>query len=287
MNTMNPHDLSGSRFPESGPDRWGFDRLRWTPFGGRGEDVEVDFTQPARPCLVTEILKSHVTDKKNGELSGDFFWNLPQGMRIAWLFILAGSEDGDDFCISLQCREGPCREKMEVHLSAAEVLSLFPPPGADGEQSIEFSLGEKRFCFRVPTGNDLREWHRLGLSVCPPGESRMAMIRTLHIPREGEPPLPDAWDETDCRRLDDLFKRADPLIDFDLQVICPLCARENSFSLDLEALLLDHLQKRQERLLDAVHRLACIYHWAESEILRLPCRRREYYLSRIAREVLE
>lgn len=60
-----------------------------------------------------------------------------------------------------------------------------------------------------------------------------------------------------------------PLIDIDLDAVCPECGRSQLIRFDVQTFFLDRLVKDRRRLFDDVHVLASTYGWSLNEILSL------------------
>lgn len=240
------------------------------PFGLTRGHMDIDFGQPCRPRLVTQLLHSCVPGVSEEDL-----WALPVSARIEALLNIAVSGEPGVIALQLHCPGDTCGEPMEVELSREEILERClrrqgeAPPGPP----FRVTVNGTGYFFRRPTGNDQLKW--LEASFTDEETARAAMIRTLCL----DPDLPLT---PGCiAAVDEGMRNADPLVYFTLTVACPACGRESVFPVDLETLLIRRLQKAQKALLDTVHRLASHYHWSESQILDVPPHRRNYYLARI------
>jgi len=283
------------------------------PFGLTREHMDVDFGQPCRPRLVTQLLRSCAPG-----IPEDDLWALPVSRRIEALLHIALPGGNDGIALQLHCPGDACGEAMEVELSREEIFGMrspaeeavrepgksvesearantrFAPTNASGvnvganlvfarysrppgeepsESSIRITVNGAGFFFRRPTGNDQLKW--LEASFPDEETARAALIRTLCL--DPDYPLTPPW----IVAVDEAMRDADPLVYFTLTVACPACEEENVFPVDLESLLIRRLQNAQKALLDTVHRLASRYHWSEAQILDVPPHRRTYYLERI------
>ena len=258
--------------PGSHASRYGIRHLQLRPFGRAPGDIEIDFQQPLRPYLVTQVLQCCTID---GTDSGsDFFWDLPLSKRIEALLAIATSGGVENLTLQFRCSRQTCAELIEVELSMEEIVQLQPPDEHDTGFRIPVN-GTDCF-FRKPTGSDQLHW--LEASFADEDEAAAAMIRTLWVsPPEPELPL----DPKNIETIDEGMKEMDPLVHFNITVCCPLCSEKSACAVDLEDFLLRRLHKVQQGLLYDIHCLASSYHWSEGQILALSPRRRAYYLSLI------
>jgi len=244
------------------------------PFGLTRDHMDIDFGQPCRPRLVTQLLHSCAQS-----LSEDDLWALTVSARIEALLHIALPHGNDRVDLPFQCPLDTCGEPMEVELSRDEILERClrrlsegqgeAPPGPP----IRVTVNGAGYFFRKPTGKDQLKW--LEASFTDEETARAAMIRTLCL--DPDLPLTPAC----IAAVDEGMRDADPLVYFTLTVACPACEEENVSPVDLENLLIRRLQNAQKALLDTVHRLASRYHWSEAQVLDVPPHRRTYYLERI------
>src|SRR5258708_15578497 len=237
------------------------------PFGWP-EDLDVDFRSTPRPAVVTALptrgVRTDVADIPETEL-----WRWPVTRRTQGLLAIAADTHGTAWRTTGRCHNASCGELMEIPLD----LGMFRSAAA--EESFRWSAGPGEFEMRVPTGED-----QMRLAAEGPLDA-VAVARSLI--RSGEP---DLLREESLPDLEAAFSEHDPLTDIELTATCPNCGVTCQVEFDLEAFLLAELERRQMALLEAVHRLAAVYHWSEAEILALPAWRREYYLDGLAREAL-
>jgi hypothetical protein len=264
--------------PGSLQSKYGVDELELRPFGPGERDIEIDFEQEFRPCLVTQILQCCTETKKREILNLDFFRELTIGKRIECLLAIATSGGASEINLQLNCLTEECEELMAIELSQEEIVGLLPP----GEDSKihRIPVNGRDYYFRKPTGSDQLQW----LQSSFPDEDTAAreMIRTLMVrddasPNRQEIEASHQWIEV----VNEGMKANDPLVNFDVTVFCPACNQENRCVLDLEDIMLRKLHKIQLELLYVVHRLASHYHWSEQQILSLGPRRRAHYLTLI------
>lgn len=258
------------------------------PFGQNAADIDVDFQQPCRPLLVTQVLQ-YCTQKENGEeIAGGFFQDLPVGKRIEALLAIAaltarGTIEPPGLLLQLHCLKETCNELMEIIITNEEILAAQPNEPGDETGIYPIPINGKKYFFRKPTGRDQLRWLKSNF----PDEHAAAetIMRTLWVqPDENKsepgPPFTGEWMEA----VNEGMKTIDPLVHFELTVQCPVCNSQNHYVPDLERLLIEKLHKVQSGLLHTIHRLASHYHWSEQQILAISPHRRAYYLALVEKE---
>jgi hypothetical protein len=231
---------------------------------GAAADLDLDFGDPDRPLLVTNLL-AHCA----GHGDAEFWWSQPVGMRTAALLHLVGITDASarELEFSARCN---CGGQFEFALPLATLLDS-PQAGACIEAPLE---GGRRVKLRRPTGGDLRQWREM-----QPGSRDQAtrtMLDCLLI--EGKPRAEDV------PQLARALAERDPLVALSVLCPCPACGAGNEVPIDLEAVALARLERRRRALLREIHALASHYGWSEAEILALPSERRTQYLALIEAE---
>lgn len=247
------------------------DNLVFRPFGQAEQDIDIDFLQPYRPCLVTQLLQCCSVNHTGQEA----LWDLTVSRRIEALLEIVFLGGTQTLTLSFPCSHPDCGEPLELQLSREEVLAMQPDEAENTTFGIE--VDGTAYSFRRPTGSDQMRWLNAGFS--DEQAAVTAMIQTLSVkPADQSKRLQDPeWRAA----LDEKMKTMDPLVHFNLTVRCPECDLENVTTIDLEGFLLRKLSKVQQYLLYEVHRLASYYHWSEGQILAVSPRRRAYYLSLI------
>ncbi|WP_017296914.1 hypothetical protein [Nodosilinea nodulosa] len=256
--------------------------LRCRRYGQQLEDLEIDFQQPLRPQLETELLTACTRDAQGHSLDPEFFWRWGVSDRTAGLLSLVALELGPTLALTVTCPS--CQQVMEVAI-ALDALHQLQSETAQDVATV--SLPQQDLQVRRPTGRDQLTWLTQAAQGDPP--DLQTMLHSLLVVQPSEESLPNSLPEDLTpvlpalnQALDDL----DPLVNFSLAVTCPHCGQPSQPDIDLGAWALRVLQRVQQRLIETVHRLACRYHWTEVEILALPEWRRDRYLALIDREVL-
>jgi hypothetical protein len=261
-------------------DQFAVKALSLRAFGLLAEDQEVNFYQRIRPYLETQILECCTRNQSGDRLDREFFWSLELGKRIECLLTIAGLTDTPDFTIALRCLNPNCCQAIEVELSLQELISL--QRETETMQLAEMQWGGQQISLRRPIGFDQLAWLKQ-----PFADERSAvkeMLQTLCVA-----PVDFDFDhlkDDQMSALNQAMEDLDPLVDFRMQVNCPHCEAQATYTIDLGDLALQKLRNAQFQLLNSAHRLASRYHWAESAIFALPAWRRDYYLSLIDREEL-
>src|SRR4029434_4971577 len=114
--------LSFPSLPEGNGGGYRNEDLALRPFGYYESDLNVDFNEPRRPFLVTEVLEC-CTRAVNGErVRPEFFWELTVGKRIECLFTLATATSRDISC-TFRCVNQECSAELEIEIAAREVAA--------------------------------------------------------------------------------------------------------------------------------------------------------------------
>jgi hypothetical protein len=266
--------------PDSLKSKYGVDELELRPFGPGERDIEIDFEQEFRPCLVTQVLQCCTETLKGERPDQEFFRQLTIDKRIEALLAIVTRGGSEELTLQLHCLQETCGEIMEIELSQEDIIGRQPP--CENIGTFRIPVNDRDYFFRKPTGSDQLEWLK---SSFPDEETAVrAMIRTLTARQEasgtGRERMSPKWIEA----VNEAMKAYDPLVNFNLTVFCPECNQESRCVLDLEEILVRKLFKIQQELLHIVHRLASHYHWTEQQILLLGPRRQACYLALIAKE---
>lgn len=249
-------------------------------FGDSQSDIDIDFLGAPRFLQAIGVLR-HCAENEHGTgPEPDLFKRLTIGKRIEALLALSTRGGSEPLAIQVNCMRENCEELMEIELSQEEIVD--PPMNGQEPLTFPIQINGIDYMFRKPTGGDQIEW----LNACYTDRRTAirAMIRTLCVgSRESEctQELECSAEEIDA--IEREIKELDPLVNFELTILCPACNQESLLTIDLEELLLERLHKIQLSLLRCIHRLASHYHWSEREILSIPAHRRVYYLSLLER----
>jgi hypothetical protein len=130
------------------------------------------------------------------------------------------------------------------------LLAQLDGPGEQGSYSLD------NLKFRLPTGADLAEI--AGLDA----ESAARALRTRCVLRQD----PNCSDEM----LDRAMALAGPVLDWDLDGVCPDCGAEQPVPFRIDEFLFAALWRESALLTREVHELARAYRWSRKEILEMP-----------------
>jgi len=87
------------------------------------------------------------------------------------------------------------------------------------------------------------------------------------------------------KQIEDAMQRQAPSAEIEFEAECPECHREFLFPLDFNKFFLEEMKNNLRSLELEVHFLAKNYHWAESEILSMPRKKRQRYVSLLREEM--
>jgi hypothetical protein len=238
--------------------------------------------RPLPVRLVTELL-ARCLDSSDARVATLEPRALTVGDREALLLHVRRLTLGDDLSCTLACPAPACGQRMAIELRASDLL-LTPYPDAqsayDTRVSREGATYEIRF--RLPTGEDQELAAELAREDAP-GAALLVLDRCVQrVTVDGR--------ETAARDLPtevvDAISAAiadrDPQAELDLAVTCPECGAAVTALFDTASYFLRELEDRAARLLREVHTLALYYHWSERDILEMPPRRRQRYLTLLA-----
>ncbi|HWP52951.1 MAG TPA: hypothetical protein VN476_02400 [Pyrinomonadaceae bacterium] len=270
------------QLPKALQAAYAIDGLTFRPFGIAENDLDVDFSQPSLPALVTDVLECCGTAGDGKCPERNLLWQLQVGTRIECLLRIINLSGAFAAPFALRCRNSDCGEPLEVELSLDDLLSLQDEPG----DLLTVQCGEQTLALRKPIGADQREWAG-GIF-----EDDLAAIKSMVqalIVRDDESTAagqPVLLTDESLARVDRVMQDGDALVNFSLELVCPHCESHSEFEMDLQALAIERLEHCQRRLLATVHRLAKHYHWSEQQIFAVPAWRRTHYLKMLEAEQL-
>lgn len=239
-------------------------------FGILEGDLDIDFASANRAALATRLLESCVVDPKF-ILPAGFFSELSIGKRIECLLMLATY--GQDAALGFPFKCEGCSEELELELTLDEISAM--QDEADLTETVAVDIGGCRIEFRKPKGRDQELWSTMIFS--DERDAARGMISTL---AELHGPL-EAIQPEEISAVEEELAEADPLVDFRCSISCGECGELNEREIDLMETALDILNRAQNQLIVAVHRMASHYHWSEQEIFTVPDWRRQQYLELI------
>lgn len=86
-------------------------------------------------------------------------------------------------------------------------------------------------------------------------------------------------------RIEDAIQRLSPALEIEFEAECPECRRAFLFPVDFTRFFFDQMKTNLRDLELEIHFLAKNYHWAESEILGMPRKKRKRYVSLLRQEM--
>jgi hypothetical protein len=116
------------QLPKALQAAYAIDGLTFRPFGIAENDLDVDFSQPSLPALVTDILECCATAGDGKCPERNLLWQLQVGTRIECLLRIINLSGAFAAPFALRCRNSACGEPLEVELSLDDLLSLQDEP---------------------------------------------------------------------------------------------------------------------------------------------------------------
>jgi hypothetical protein len=171
---------------------------------------------------------------------------------LAWIY---AQNYGDAITSSPRCAS--CGERYDLSFSLADLLAAHPIAPLPPDGVYQTASGAR---FRLPTGAN-----ELAVVGMPADAARRELLRRCILGGHGDPNVVEA-----------AMEAAAPLLNMELQPICPECGAAQAIGFDMGTYLLRRLLSEKQRLPDEAHMLAMAYGWSHSEILNLtrPERRR-------------
>ena len=252
--------------------------VRWRGLG-RPADLDLNLRGVPRSDAVTEVLarcrsgagrdlSARRRDARRMTIAG----------RIGGLAVIVSRTTGsEELAVWLRCPDVDCREDLQVGLSVDELLDL--SRRAESERWLTFEAGGESIRVRRPTGEDQLAWQSAASTYPSAAAAEEAMAASL-VQHPHASVLPPAA----FPAIDAALEQSDPLTCFRIETTCPACGRTGDHAVDLEALLLGHIQRAQRALLGDIHTLATHYGWSERAIAAMPAWRRRVYLELLERE---
>ena len=238
--------------------------LRWR---GLGQVEDLDLVLSAvqagdRPRAVTAVLCACATPPA----SEGTIWALTLAGRIGGLLAVWAGDARRNLELQLKC--AGCGADLEVALPVSALAEM----AQQAEAEPELEIGDAALRLRRPTGEDQRRWREADFA--DPG---LGILETLVVGA-----APDLGGQVEA--LSDQLAEFDPLSCFSVSTTCPDCSLEQDAPVDLEAVLLQRLQRVQAGLFRDVDILARRYGWSDTAILAMPAARRARYLEIALRE---
>lgn len=141
---------------------------------------------------------------------------------------------------------------------------------AESEGDGVFRLPDGRR-FRLPTGED-----ELAVSELSPEQAQSALLARCMM-------NDDSSNDSDA--IQNAMQEQAPLVDLQLDAVCPECDYRQTVHFDIQSYLLTAIQQERNRFIHEVHRLASTYGWSLGEIMGLTRNRRRTLVSLVEAEL--
>jgi hypothetical protein len=242
------------------------------PLGVAASDLGLELSDPVSPAAVTQVLLAGLRDSAGRAPALGVLQSAPVGDRVAALMAIAALTGGGTLSIAVQCPAQACRDELELEITWDEIRAVAATT-ADGP--FEVDADGLRYVMRRPTALDQEAW----VIALSRGDQLDAGTVVSRLVVDG--PL-DRLTDARVAALEAALNEHDPLVTFEVSVVCSTCGVTTPRELSLVAVGAAVLRAQQAALLDDIHYLAHAYGWSEAAILAIPAWRREAYRSRIA-----
>lgn len=165
---------------------------------------------------------------------------------------------------TLSCQN--CGQKFDLDFSLEDLLNHYQFVPEQVPENGTYRL-EPGICFRLPNGED--EILINGLSK--QDAEKILIDRCL---LEGNP-------ETDKEIVQLKMEELAPVLNLEMQAICPECSHAQKVQFDMQSFFLLKLMQERRLLINEIHCIASHYHWSQKEILDLPRNLRKQYMALI------
>ena len=273
MTTAIPITLPGGLWVDGVCHRQAFLR----PLSGADEEFLLDAGDGLLPAQKTTALLSRSVTQLGtlAPLTAEAARSLTVGDREALLLHLRRVTLGERLPCVVACPASGCGQKMDVDLTASELL--LPPYRTEPayERPIAVNGETRPIRFRLPTGADQEE-AAAAARRDPPAAVKLLLERC--VDGEGiERSIPEI-----AAQVGQAMSELDPQAELDISLTCPACGHSFSTLFDTASYFFQELAVRARHLYREVHLLALHYHWSEPEILSLTPRRRGLYLEMLS-----
>lgn len=251
------------------------------PFGIGYDDLKIHFNFSTIPRLAVKVIRTCTIQNRAHSVDEAFFLDMSIAKRIECLFRILNLSlpPQSSFTVLLTCSDSLCQKKMEVELSLDKLEK-----GTEETRNldiVEILLSDRKFQFRRPNGFDQLELMNGEYENYEAAET--ALLRNLLVADKDEinPSCHLVLTDESRQLLSAAMTKFDPLVNFSIPINCPYCGREDSYEVNLEQVALEKIAVIQQRLIEAIHKMALHYHWSEETIASLPEWRRLRYLALI------
>lgn len=160
-----------------------------------------------------------------------------------------------------------CESPFDLAFTIERLLAAFDPetssPTVEREPDGSFRMsGGVRF--RLPTGSD-----ELAIAELSAGEGELELLRRCVL---------ESGKEIDPEAVQQAMSEVAPVLDIDLDALCPECGAQQAVRFDVQFYLLRALEQQRKQAAREVHRLAVAYGWSLNEILGLSRSQRKAFV---------
>lgn len=148
-----------------------------------------------------------------------------------------------------------CGERFDLEFSIEHLAGTLDETGGVNVSAEGVIALEDGARLRLPTGED-----ELAVAGLPPEEAARELFKRC---------LVDGSAGVTPEIADQRIAEAAPVLDLDLDAVCPECGREQQVHFDLQFYLLRSIEQERRLLAREVHLLARAYGWGLGEILSL------------------
>lgn len=221
--------------------------------------------------LATSVLARCVVELGSAPFDHEAACDLTVGDREALLWQLRRATIGDDLEAVVSCES--CAEKSAIGLTVGALLHR---PYQNWSQTWTETFGDHRVLFRLPTGRDQENLVTQPTSSVDLAGATERLLEFCVLEVDGQPPEPYSLEAIGAE-LGEHLARLDPQAEALIQATCPGCDRPLTAELDAATFLFEEISAGARYLLNEVHLIASVYHWAEEDILAMPAERRRAY----------
>jgi hypothetical protein len=150
-----------------------------------------------------------------------------------------------------------CDQLFDLEFSIEQLRGVLDaPPPDDISQHDGIFRTRSGVRFRLPTGED-----EMAASAAAPDQA----VRVLT-----ERCILDAAADVSIDAIEDMIEAVAPVLDIDLNAVCPECGHEQTVHFDMQFYLLRAIEQNRAQVTRDAHLLATTYRWSYQEILGLP-----------------
>ena len=173
---------------------------------------------------------------------------------------------------SIRCQK--CNEPFDIDFQLSELVRhLWSGQKEFADWNLNdgtFNNGNKLH-FRLPTGED-----ECAVLHLPPEAAKRELLRRCLLSSNATKSLP---------KLEEILTKVAPLVETNLNCICPECKASQEIFFSIQNFLLTALLNERKQILREIHLIAMAYKWSHNEIVNLPRSIRKTYVKFIEKEL--